>query len=407
MDKSEVIETLKNYAAKYHELEARGPVAKHVPTYREVTYTKTVLASMLELELRDIQKIMDSIEDEYFEIDNRNWAKITREQAAKIVQKAGVVSIPNQRLNSSDEYDTPVVIINQTKGGVGKTTTAIHLATEGALDVLRDQRVLLVDGDPQGSIIHQLSSTDSDAIFESLYNHISEHADLTREQRLTPENQAAFREYLLNEVITETHLDNLKVLPAVVTDTQIGLVITQKIISGGGIDDAMTLYNDLVIQPLKAVFDLIIIDTSPSPDLIVANLYYAANHVMFVTTGRKQDYRALISHHTYIAMMIEDLMPSDFNGYHSVKTLLTKHMKVAQNNPTSKMIQKNAAKIQSVNDVYVQSIYENPNYEKASDKKLPVQLLDANRSRAFQQSLDELRALYQEFRATIDTHLWK
>ena len=39
-----------------------------------------------------------------------------------------------------------VALLNQ-KGGVGKTTLALHLAGEWAS---RDQRVMLIDADPQG-----------------------------------------------------------------------------------------------------------------------------------------------------------------------------------------------------------------------------------------------------------------
>jgi chromosome partitioning protein len=54
-----------------------------------------------------------------------------------------------------------VALLNQ-KGGVGKTTLAVHIATRMAL---QGQRVLLVDADPQGSAMDWSASRSGEALF--------------------------------------------------------------------------------------------------------------------------------------------------------------------------------------------------------------------------------------------------
>ena len=55
--------------------------------------------------------------------------------------------------------------INNGKGGVGKTTTAVHIAH--AL-TLRDLQVLLVDFDPQGQCATSLALNPEPGVFNAL-----------------------------------------------------------------------------------------------------------------------------------------------------------------------------------------------------------------------------------------------
>src|SRR3712207_212035 len=54
-----------------------------------------------------------------------------------------------------------ISFLNQ-KGGVGKTTLAVHLATALAQ---QGRRVIMVDADPQGSALDWSASRESDALF--------------------------------------------------------------------------------------------------------------------------------------------------------------------------------------------------------------------------------------------------
>src|SRR5687767_15450479 len=85
-----------------------------------------------------------------------------------------------------------VVAVANQKGGVGKTTTAINLATSLAL---AGQRVLLVDVDPQGNLTSGVGLKGGRASGGTIYEALMTDAD-----------PAAF--------LLESQVHNLSVIPA-------------------------------------------------------------------------------------------------------------------------------------------------------------------------------------------------
>lgn len=142
-----------------------------------------------------------------------------------------------------------VIAISNQKGGVGKTTTAVNLASCLACS---DQRVLLIDMDPQANAGSGLGVY-PDSFQESMYHVLV--ADLP-----------------LEKIIVPTALANLQFAPA------------RQDLSGAELElvSAIGRENRLkeAIEPVQSSFDFIIIDTPPTLGLITVNALTAADSVL-------------------------------------------------------------------------------------------------------------------------------
>ena len=141
-----------------------------------------------------------------------------------------------------------VTVINQ-KGGVGKTTTVINIASQIAL---RGFRVLVIDSDSQGNCATGLGVDKSKV------------KNTTRDLILSPET-----------AVDSRHATAVEDLHIIVGDRSL-IGLEQEMMRQLGREKRMKE----ALQPLLAHYDLVLIDTPPSLGLVTINALVASDGIL-------------------------------------------------------------------------------------------------------------------------------
>lgn len=171
-----------------------------------------------------------------------------------------------------------IAICNQ-KGGVGKTTTAINLATCLAMS---GKKVLLIDIDPQGNATSGLG-IDKHSVKSSIYDLLIDESDP-------------------KAIISKTSIDNFSIIPSNLnlTGAEVELV--------GIMGREYRLKK--AISAISEEFDFILIDCPPSLGLLTINALSAAYSVLIPIQCEYYALEGLIQLSNTIHLVKENLNPS-------------------------------------------------------------------------------------------------
>lgn len=149
-----------------------------------------------------------------------------------------------------------ITLLNE-KGGVGKTTTATHLAAGLAI---HGHRVVLVDTDPQGHATVTLGSKKGPGFYDLMVRD-ADFSDVARV--VSPE---------IYEMPGQEVKGQLYVVPSNVETRNVS----------NSIDEAMAVKWKL--EELQEYVDFVVIDTSPTPSLLHGSIYLATDGILYPVT---------------------------------------------------------------------------------------------------------------------------
>lgn len=209
------------------------------------------------------------------------------------------------RYRRPDGSDPMVMSIVNFKGGVGKTTTCIHLAQRAAIEGLR---VLVVDLDPQatttmnaGNIIPDLELGDDDLIGEALVNN--------------PDD--------LKYIIRDTYFPGVDLLPSNLALQDADLALPNASLNNAEILGSAATRLTKGLSIVRQDYDLILIDCSPNMGALTSNAIVASNGLLIPIPPYSFDSASFVMLNGALANLFE----STGLSLEYLRILITKHPK--------------------------------------------------------------------------------
>ncbi|PQJ55602.1 chromosome partitioning protein ParA [Vibrio jasicida] len=218
------------------------------------------------------------------------------------------------KFSCSEQQSAQVIVIQNQKGGVGKTVSAATVASGLATEFHQEYRVGLIDMDGQATLsMYYAPEADQEGNL-SVGDLIMRNFDLDEGETF---------EQAVSEAFLETTIPNLRILPAAQSDRAIEGWFHEQVFS----HKLPSPYSILaeIIDAVKDEFDIIIIDTPPSLGYATYNAYFAATSVVFPLSITENDIDATCSYFSYIPQVWALLANANHDGYDFMKILLTNH----------------------------------------------------------------------------------
>lgn len=233
--------------------------------------------------------------------DRRGHARYSLDQINRIRREIGTMPV---RPEGTRPYIMPIF---NYKGGVGKTTSAVHFAQYCAL---MGWRTLVIDLDPQGTGTYSLSGMLPDV-------------DLKAED--TPYEALLDDPTLFGNIIQETYFPNVFLAPANLSLSEADITLGNPELNNQDTLGPSPLRIKKCIESVEEHFDIVVIDCPPNQGMLVNNAIIAATGITVPLPPKAYDRASFVSLCKTLSAIYGMLEESNIPTPEHFNILLTRH----------------------------------------------------------------------------------
>ncbi|MCQ1059162.1 ParA family protein [Photobacterium sp. ZSDE20] len=211
-----------------------------------------------------------------------------------------------------------VIMMQNQKGGVGKTVTSATVASCLSAEFPEQLRVGLIDLDGQSTL--------------SMYYAVNAHrdgefsvGDIVRGNYELDEGETY--DQLVKDAFLQTTIPNLRILPALQSDRSLESWFHLNL---SKLDNPYGQVKKIV-DAVEDDFDVIIIDTPPSLSFMTYNGYFAATSVVFPLAANENDIDATCNYFANLPDVWALLEGAGHQGYDFMRLLVTNYRQTTSN----------------------------------------------------------------------------
>ncbi|WP_435277317.1 ParA family protein (plasmid) [Psychrobium sp. nBUS_13] len=209
----------------------------------------------------------------------------------------------------------PIYCVSNLKGGAGKTTITVTLASGLAIEIPKGYRVGVLDLDPQGTSTAMLKPNFSDDDL-SIGDLLMENFELSEGETFSD---------LCKEAFYETNIPNFRVMCSRPEDRQHEFYVKMRENEAEEAGESYNAYTAMekIIDSVKDDFDILFIDTSPYFSAMTLAGHYVATSLIVPIRPSENDQDSSEKYVKFLADMYSLLMGMGHKGYDNVKVMLS------------------------------------------------------------------------------------